>query len=530
MLYLLKDKKKLAASLFMLFGIGLVVFFIACKERVFFDSDYTDTLIWGQAALDGKGVYNSGFWYAYVLPFSGSILMIPFLLLFGVSYTTHILGMITFSILFCAALYGCLKQAGFDYEQRAVLTGLCAILFSVSKTTRMIFWGHVIHYSLGLLFLWVGLLLFSKLVVGDDFLKDNKQRISLCLLFLWCFLCCNNGFSAVLFFIIPFVGALLLERFLDCGVRVNEKANLRVFFICVGSLISSGIGFLSFYFGQRRLSKSYEGYFATIVPSHDWIWEGSDWMRNWVTLSTEVLNHEIPIISFQGITILLLFLFSLVLLILPVAALFSYRKFENRIMRLLLLSHWILFFVTMFIYSISPAKGTSWRMCGLFGSSVVISAVYTMWLIKQEKLQRFGYLALCFLTAIALLIVLLIVKIPSSYGANRYDRLTQVLKEHDLSYGYGEFWSANVTTILSDSEVKIRPIVIREDGRYEISHYQSESDWYETQPGISRYFVFLSNYEYECVKHTLVKDSIKEIPFDENGTIFVFDYNIMEGK
>lgn len=526
MLDLMKDKKKLGATLIMLFGIALVIYFIACKERTAFDSDYTDTLIWAKAALDGNGIYNTGFWYAYVLPFSGSILMIPFLLLFGVSYTTHVLGMITFSILFCAALYGCFKQLGFTYEQRAILTGLCAILFSVSKTTRMIFWGHVIHYSLGLLFLWVGLILFSKLSMDENFLKDYKQKVYLGLLFLWCFLCCNNGFSAVLFFVLPFIGALLLERFLDVATKLNEKENLRLFFVCVGSLISSGIGFLSFYFGQRILSKSYENYFSAIVPSQEWIWEGSDWMRNWVTLSTEVLQHEIQITSLRGIITLLLFLFSLLILLLPVLALFSYRKFQNKMLRVLLLSHWILLFATMFIYSVSPAKGTNWRMCGIYGSSVVISAVYAMWLTGQKKSQRFGYTALSFLSGVALLIVLLIVKIPSTYGENRYDRLTEVLKEHELSYGYGEFWSANVTTILSDSEVKIRPIVIQKSGDYGISRYQSQPDWYEDQPEVNRYFVFLSNDEYKYVANTLVKDSIEEIPFDENGTILVFDYNI----
>ena len=156
----------------------------------------------------------------------------------------------------------------------------------------------------------------------------------------------------------------------------------------------------------------------------------------------------------------------------------------------------------------------------------MISAVYAMWLTGQKKFQRFGYTALSFLSGVALLIVLLIVKIPSTYGENRYDRLTEVLKEHELSYGYGEFWSANVTTILSDSEVKIRPIVIQKSGDYGISRYQSQPDWYEDQPEVNRYFVFLSNDEYKYVANTLVKDSIEEIPFDENGTILVFDYNI----
>lgn len=422
----LKNRGKIAATLFLLFGIGLVIYFIAFKERAAFDSDYTDTLIWALAALDGNGIYNSEFSYAYVLPFSGSILMLPLLPLFGVSYTTHVLGMILFSVLFCVALYGCLRQIGLEYEQRAFLTGLCAILFSVSKTTRMIFWGHVIHYSLGLLFLWVGLLLISKLSLGEDFLKDKKQKIMLSLLFIWCFLCCNNGFSAVLFFMIPFVGAVLLERFLDFNTKLIHKTNLHVFLISLGILISSGLGFLGFYFGQRNLNKSYEGYFATITPSREWIWEGSDWLRNWVTLSTEVVEHELQITSLRGITILLLFLFSLVIIILPIAALFCYKKFENKKFKILLLAHWILFFVTEFIYSISPVKGTNWRLCGLFGSCVVISVVFAMWLIKQEKFQRLGYTVLCFFTAIALLISLLIVRIPSSYGTNRYDRLTQV--------------------------------------------------------------------------------------------------------
>lgn len=167
MLQFAKEKRKFLATAVMLFGIGLVIFFIACKERTGFHSDYTDTLIWAEASLESGSIYNPDFWYAYVLPFGGSILMIPFLIMFGVSYTTQVLGMITFSLVFFAAMYGCMKQIGLDYEQRAITVGLSAILLSVSPTTRLIFWGHVIHYSFGLLFV------LQQWLLCNSFLFDS---------------------------------------------------------------------------------------------------------------------------------------------------------------------------------------------------------------------------------------------------------------------------------------------------------------------------------------------------------------------
>ena len=165
-------------------------------------------------------------------------------------------------------------------------------------------------------------------------------------------------------------------------------------------------------------------------------------------------------------------------------------------------------------------------MCSMLGSAIFLSVVYTMWLIRQEKMKRFGYTLLSALAVFAVVITAQIVTIPSAYGTNVYDRLAEVLKEHDLSYGYGDYWYANAVTILTDSEVKLRSVTVNEDGTCEIYGYQSYPSWYEDQPGIERYFLCITGGEYEVLKDTLVKDSVEVIPFEETGYILVFDHNL----
>lgn len=526
MLQFAKEKRKFLATAVMLFGIGLVIFFIACKERTGFHSDYTDTLIWAEASLESGSIYNPDFWYAYVLPFGGSILMIPFLIMFGVSYTTQVLGMITFSLVFFAAMYGCMKQIGLDYEQRAITVGLSAILLSVSPTTRLIFWGHVIHYSLGLLFLWVGIIIVSKLTADDNLQSKKKQLIFYILLALWCFLCCNNGFSAILFFLIPFVGSLVLERFIDLSTPIRAQRNVQSILICAIALVFSGAGILSCFLGQRNISKLYESDYTMLLPSEEWECNFSYLLRSWVTLFTEKLADRIELISYRGIQIIILFILAIVILVVPVFALISYKKYENRMMRILVLSHWVMLLSIVFCFTISPVRYTNWRMCALLGSGIVITVVYTLWLTGQEKLKRFGYALLCVLVLFSMFNTVQIAKIPSEYGSNAYDRLTEVLKAHDLSYGYSDFWFASATTILSNSTVVVRPILSTEDGKCEIRKYQSNPSWYEDQPGVERYFLYLTNIEYDYLKDTLVKESIEEIPFEEMGHILVYDYNL----
>jgi hypothetical protein len=111
-------------------------------------------------------------------------------------------------------------------------------------------------------------------------------------------------------------------------------------------------------------------------------------------------------------------------------------------------------------------------------------------------------------------------------GQNRYDSLIAVLRDNDLHRGYAEYWSAQVTTVLSDSDITVAPVNISESGEITPRMYNSRMDQFESGEGIDRYFAFLSAWEYEATKDTVCKDALNVIPFDDDGFIVIFDHNL----
>ena len=145
-----------------------------------------------------------------------------------------------------------------------------------------------------------------------------------------------------------------------------------------------------------------------------------------------------------------------------------------------------------------------------------------------KYLCRFGYLGLGLVMFVCAINILSLIRRPPGSNVNGYDRLAKILLENDLTYGYSELWNgANVTTVLSDSRVKIRPIYFS-DGAYSINPYQSEAGWYEDQPETEKYFVLVTASEKEKTENILSKNAIKEIEFEDDQTILVFDRNIFE--
>ena len=47
----------------------MVAYYIIYKEKVEFDSDFTDTILWAEAMLTGNGLFDKTMNYAYTLPY-----------------------------------------------------------------------------------------------------------------------------------------------------------------------------------------------------------------------------------------------------------------------------------------------------------------------------------------------------------------------------------------------------------------------------------------------------------------------------
>ena len=105
----LRRHKKIISDVFglgvLVLSLFVVVFFIWKRCRAEYNGDYTDTLLWANAAVTSGHFYNPDYWYAYFIPFSGIPLMIPIVSAFGLTYFSQQLGMTVFALIFAAALF-----------------------------------------------------------------------------------------------------------------------------------------------------------------------------------------------------------------------------------------------------------------------------------------------------------------------------------------------------------------------------------------------------------------------------------------
>jgi hypothetical protein len=102
--------------------------------------------------------------------------------------------------------------------------------------------------------------------------------------------------------------------------------------------------------------------------------------------------------------------------------------------------------------------------------------------------------------------------------------LTAFLEEHQLEYGFADFWHAQAITVLSDNEVRTRCIEITTDG-IKTRTYQNDRKWFDDQPGVDRYFLLLTKSEYGGItllpKWTTLEPLVDEVLEAETGHIVV---------
>ncbi|MCR5507291.1 MAG: hypothetical protein K6F34_01255 [Lachnospiraceae bacterium] len=517
----------ISAAVFAL-GLILALFYIFTREIVVYNIDHTDTLFWAAASVKSNSFIDRSYWYVYIIPFSGYLLMIPTVMMFGVTYLAHELGMALFVIVMTAALVFGFRALKMTYKRSFFLTGLLLILMNSSANTRVIFFGHVIHYSIALIFTFVALILLDKTgcLRVDKF--DRRQKIYYAVFVIWCFLCCMNGSSVVLLYMIPLSGAIVLERLLDPEklTLLGIKLPLIRF---AGILAGGGAGFLyKRYRIQPFFDNSYEEKFSSLLAHDQWMWKEQGFIVRFVTLLTGDVYDGTPMLSTDGIFIMLRLMLGLMLLIIPVIALFFYRKTKNRLVRILLLDYWVLFIITYITYGVSVVSNTNWRLCTLLCMAFAVSACFLYMMIKEGFAARFVYIALLIIFPALLTIPVSVYRLPSDPSLNGYVRMAKVLDENGLTYGYSGLWGgADVMDVLTDSRIRMSMISFDQDGSYGIVRYQSEASCYEDQPGVSRYFVVVGNDGLDTVKDTLVKNASEQIPF-EDSTILVFDGNIFK--
>lgn len=101
--------------------------------------------------------------------------------------------------------------------------------------------------------------------------------------------------------------------------------------------------------------------------------------------------------------------------------------------------------------------------------------------------------------------------------------LIDYLKESNLTFGYGDYWDANLITYLSKDEIVVRPVIFT-DAKITPFKWLSFKRWFTEQTEINgNVFIVQSNFQNEEIENLVHKKPPKKILEFGNYKIYVWD-------
>lgn len=488
------------AALALLFAAGLIVYYIWFPSWGYFHADCADTILWAEATWDAGSLLNPDFAYACLLPFGGQLLMAPFIGLFGVSTTAQAIGMTLFLLLFIGALAALFRTMRWPAGWTMASIALILLTVSSSDKLREIFWGHIIYYSLGMLFLFAGLALaFLTLRSLDGMAEDNipgrRQFLLLGATGLWFLLCSMNGLQALTIFALPAIAGVAGERFLDTKQDGKAAENRRAYWLIGSMTVGTVLGILLGQLIGQGMSAGYATAYSSFDDSTAW-WDNlGRLIPHWMTLLGVSVRNGDAFMTEEGFLNLLRLLFGIVLAVVPVVMLFFYRKLDKPL-KILLLAHWTMTALILAAFVFGLLSSADWRLSPLVCSGMLLLTAFARWMWTRQEGRRFVVLPLIPAAIFCLMTASAIGEMPADYGRDTgLNAVADYLEEQGLTYGYGTFWNAGSVTVLSDSEVTVRSVKITGSG-CEPDLYQTNANWYTPQDGQETYFLLLTATEY----------------------------------
>lgn len=494
-------------------------------------SDSTDTILWAKAAAEAGRSFNPDFTYAALLPFGANLWYVPLVMLGGMTVKVQLWGISIFLFLFSGAMYFMFTGLGMRPGGACAATALSLLLFSGSEKLREIFWGHVIYYSLALFFLALALGLIFRYRSGE------KKLLWALLLGALSIGAATDGVQMAAVYVLPLGGALVLELLLskDHKTLAHHWKSSRDLLLLLAAATSAGFALLLF---LRR-----GGIVAGYAEAYSHWSETQHWAENFqkmipeflLLFGAEVRGEAIHMVSLRSIGLMLLIAAALLILFVPLAALFRYGKIRDERTQLLLLLHLVNSALILFLYVFGLLASASWRLIPLLGTGLWatiallrehLSAAEREWGTEGETalpadagegadggrkaadfvpagerpLFRLAVLAFLFLFMAGGVNFIRLAQLQQKPGGDPQREMNLAyMEKENLRYGFASFWNANIYTLRTDGETRVRDINVNDEG---ISKrlYQSEESWYKEQPDTDEYFLLLTEPELQTLK------------------------------
>ncbi len=538
-----------AAIIIFLLSAGITVYYVTVAAKGEFHSDCTDTIMWANASYESSSVYDENFHYACFLPFGVNLIMQPFISAFGVSMTTHIIGMTGFFILFTVFFCLMLLELHKDIRYMCIGTSILLALTLSSQKVREIFWGHTIYYSLGLLFIVMGMYMYARLLnLREKRAKLTQQGksvkaadvhycVTFIILCIFIMFTATDGISGLSIFALPFIAGIFAESFTDTDVPLISKRFGRV---VIRAAIFAVMVLIGIKLNDKWTGDMVAGYQeanSKYSSMDTWTDHLHSLPLAWMKLFG-VENMDGKLLSDQeGIFNLLRIAAALLIAVLPVIATCFYPKYEKnssgRAIRIFVWIHWAVTAIVLMGYIFGVLAGADWRLVPVMGTSVMLSLLFVQRTIQSRmSAGRVAALLMIPIIAVSYLDLKNVREMKKdNYKDNVLFSIADYLEEEGLTYGYATFWNANAITVISDSEVKVRDVIVDENGVWK-RLYQSSDKWYEAQEGQQEYFLLLSVGEYDtlaAIENSIVYSAVREYTPVLNNLqyhILVYDHNI----
>jgi len=520
----------LSVLLVLAVNIGFMLWYIFVGYQDYFHSDSATKVLLAREIFDTGNYFPRDWNYVNgdLFVFFGHTFIIPLLSVLPAGYLTHALSGAIMSGLILLSVYLLAGEIGLRSWRRLLLVAITAA--GISGFVAENLYGQV---SYGVTFLIISFATF----LGLRFLNiDGKNSyaigILICLLFFMVFWA--NPKRALVAYAIPLFGAIGW-LYISRAFGGREKLLLLGSYIAVGCFLgsllyiftlenvsnvagTSNARWLSFELVQRNTVLTIKGIFAILggLPIAD-----------------------SPLFSMAGLYGSVRFLTALMLLVLIPLTIIRATKQKKSIS----------FLALVVTFSLAPVL-----------SLQVMSSIPDM----SDPIQSSRYLVPAILLALLLVLAqpldfekypvatiftigVMIVFVSSAYPVLRFfgpssnlvfgqsgqisqsrQELIHELKLEGLEYGYASYWNAGALTVLSDEDLKVRPILIHHGIPVPMRHLSSNA-WYRPEAWSGPTFLLLTEQESNVLDLQRMKEFGLEVSsnFALHGySVFVFDSNI----
>jgi len=395
----------------------------------------------------------------------------------------------------------------------------------VSTMTRAMFYHHILYYSQGLLYLFIGLGLLIRMMNAHRRTQTKKTMILLALLALWMLLTAINGEMTLAIFSVPLVGAYVLEWIFQKTEPNTKLAEDRFTWITIALLcLSIALGLVIRALLCKGFHTEYSDGITSFADQAQWHEHIGNLLRFWMSITSGQMIQP-KILSKSGIINVIQISVGIALVVVPMIALLRFRTLKEQWERFVVLIHWVTTGVILFLFVFARYGEADWRLLPILMTSILCTIVYLRHALMNATLpwKRIAGLTTLLLVANALWSGYFVAQIPSDYKASNAYGLITFLEKNDLTDGYATYWNAIGPTVYSGEQIRIRQIGLYEN-RIVPQHYQSNREWYGKP--LEKCFLLITQQEADEFASAIPGDFTDVLNYG-NDCIYIYDHNII---